>query len=30
MTLKPFEFLEQFMIDTFLIDLTQFEKTTGL
>ena len=26
MTLKPFEFLEQFMIDTFLIDLTQFEK----
>ena len=27
MTLKLFQFLEQFMIDTFLIKLTQLEKT---
>ena len=30
MTLKLFEFLEQFMIDTFLITLTQFEKTGSI
>ena len=25
--LKPFEFIGQFMMDTFLLKLTQFEKT---
>ena len=30
MALKPFEFQEQFMIDTFLLKVTQFEeKKTG-
>ena len=30
MALKLFEFLEQFMIDIFLIKLTQFEKTGSI
>ena len=30
MALKLFEFLEQFMINTFLIKLTQFDKTRSI
>ena len=30
MPLKLFEFVEQFMIDTFSIKLTQFEKTGSI
>ena len=30
MTLKLFEFVEQFMMDTFMIKITQFEKTGSI
>ena len=30
MALKLFEFVEQFMMDTFLLQLTQFEKTGSI
>ena len=30
MALKLFEFVEQFMMDTFMLTLTQFEKTGSI